>query len=231
MKSGPRVAFRDSWMTTSKRNSKSILSNGSRLGARQWLAVAMVFAISVISGSPQARAVEATKPQTLKALNEWRTRLISEDEKSNSEQKKLVLSLSQMSFKRDLRDALASQIVERDLEAPLNEIDRIDGERVELEARRRIVDQLIFAVDTKWGGSDLRSFLENLLLDLAITDLSEPGQGGWWKFLIQASISLRETAEPGADAVKFLEAYMSDSGVLDPKSALDLMKSRNYVGH
>ncbi|CAN5645394.1 hypothetical protein BH10BDE1_BH10BDE1_11840 [soil metagenome] len=181
--------------------------------------------------TPAWASAETSKPTVLRQLNEWRGRVIADDEKASSEQKKLVLKLSQISFKRDLRDALASQIAERDLESPLNDIGRIDDDRVEFEARRRIVDQMIFAIDTKWSGSDLRSFLESLMLDLAITDLSEPGQGGWWKFLIQASISLRETAEPGADPVKFLEAYMVDSGVLEPKSALDLMKSRNYVGH
>jgi hypothetical protein len=214
-------------MTTATLNPILTLSGRLRLMATTGLTLLL----ALVASLPQAHAADANKAQTIKALNEWRARLIEDDEKSSAEQKKLTLALSTISFKRDLRDAMTSQIAERDLEAPLNNIARIDGERVELEARRRIVDQLIFSIDMKWSGTDLRSFLENLLLDLAITDLSEPGQGGWWKFLIQASISLRETAEPGADPIKFLEAYMTDSGVLEPKSALDLMKSRNYVGH
>lgn len=167
-----------------------------------------------------AEASPASKSEALSALRSWRTRLISEDEKSSSAQKKIVTSLARIGLKSE---------AERELETSLSEISRMDSERVELEARRRLVDQFIFAVDTKWSGSDLRGFLEIQLLDFAVNDLSEPGQGGWWKFLIQAAISLRES-EPGSDPVKFLEAYMNASGVLEPKSAFEVLKTRNYVG-
>ena len=189
-----------------------------------------LMAFSAIPTGFADAATAASRPDVLKSLRDWRTRIIDEDERASANQKKLVVSLSKIRFKRNFGDAFESQNADRELETPLSEISKIDDERVELEARRRIVDQIIFAVDTKWSGADLRSFLETQLLDFAVTDLSEPGQGGWWRFLIQAAVSLRETAEPGADPVKFLEAYTSQSGVLQPKSALDVLKSRNYVG-
>lgn len=161
-----------------------------------------------------------SKADAVKNLREWRGRVIAEDEAMVSAQKKQIASLAVVTLKRDVSD----------LESPLLEISRLDGERVELEARRRIIDQIIFALDTKWSGADLKGFLITELLDLAVNDLSEPGQGGWWKFLLQASVSLRETAEQGADPIRFLEYYMAESGVIEPKSALEIMKTRNYVG-
>ncbi len=165
-------------------------------------------------------APAVNKADALKSLRVWRGRVIAEDEALISSQKKQVTQLAAATLKRD----------NSDVDPPLLEIGRLDGERVELEARRRIVDQIIFAIDTKWAGTDLKGFIGTQLLDLAMNDLSEPGQGGWWKFLIQASISLRETAEPGADPIRFLEYYMTESSVLEPKSAFEIMKLRNYVG-
>lgn len=184
------------------------------------LLLALLMVLETMGLASSAFASPASKSEALTALRGWRARLIAEDEKSSSAQKKIVTSLARLSLKQD---------GERELETSLGEISRVDGDRVELEARRRIVDQLIFAVDTKWSGSDLRGFLEIQLLDFAVNDLSEPGQGGWWKFLIQNAVSLRES-EPGADPIKFLEAYMNASGVLEPKSAFEVLKTRNYVG-
>ena len=179
-----------------------------------------VFAGLVANANYAHAAPAITKPDALKTLRDWRGRIIAEDEAQTSAQKKQINILSTISLKRD----------HKDLEAPMLEIDRLDGERVELEARRRIVDQIIFAIDTKWSGSNLKGFIETELFELAVNDLSDAGQGGWWKFLIQASVSLRETAEPGADPIRFLEYYMNESGVLEPKSAYEIMKTRNYVG-
>ena len=179
-----------------------------------------IFACLIVNGNYAYAASALTKPEALKTLREWRGRIIAEDEAQTSAQRKQINILSTITLKRD----------HKELEAPIVEIDRLDGERVELEARRRIVDQIIFAIDTKWSGSNLKGFIETQLFELAVNDLSDPGDGGWWKFLIQASVSLRETAEPGADPIRFLEYYMGESGVLDPKSAYEIMKMRNYVG-
>lgn len=183
--------------------------------------LASFFLICLVVNAPCLQAAPAiTKPDAMKTLRDWRGRIIAEDEAQSSAQRKQINILSTVTLNRD----------HKDLEAPIVEIDRLDGERVELEARRRIVDQIIFAIDTKWSGSNLKGFIETQLFELAVNDLSDAGQGGWWKFLIQASVSLRETAEPGADPIRFLEYYMNESGVLEPKSAYEIMKLRNYVG-
>lgn len=182
--------------------------------------IAVTVTVTLAVFAPQAQAQTPAKANALGQLREWRQRLLTEDEKSVKLQKDIVTAVSKTRTDAD---------ADRAIEAKLGEIAVIDDERVEIEARRRIVDQLTFSVDTKWSGTDLKSFLEGQLLDLAITDLSEPGHGGWWKFLIKSSIALREHAEPGADPVRFLEAFMAESSVLEPKPISDVIQSRTYI--
>ncbi|MDX9732334.1 MAG: hypothetical protein RBT63_11220 [Bdellovibrionales bacterium] len=186
----------------------------------------------------QTQSAIFSQPEALAKLREWRGRLSESGNRAASEQKKLVTELSRVSLKHQLNtpNNASSSILDplsQTVQFPLSEIERLDSERAESDARRRIVDQLIFVIDTKWSGQDAQSlfaFLQNQLLELALTDLSEPGQGYWWKFLIQASIALRESAEPGADPIRFLEVYMSESGVIDPKPVLEVIQSQSYVG-
>ncbi len=200
-------------------------------GLRVALTYVAISLVLLVVYHPTYAVAASPKPSVIKSLQDWRGRLIVEDERLSARQKQTVASISLPQISQVGSPVVSGESTPNALETRLNEIEKLDGERVEFEARRRIVDQLIFAIDTKWNGSDLRGFIENLLLDLAITDLSEPGQGGWWRFLIQMAIALRESAEPGADAVKFCEAYMSQSGVLNPKSALDVLQSQDYIGH
>ncbi len=182
------------------------------------------------STAPRASAA-SPKNQVLDQLRGWRERIIEADRKAQNEQTRHINALAKLSLKRDFANAESLEIATRDLDTPLEEISKIDLERWEMKSQRQIVDQLIFAVDTKWSGTDIKGFLEMTLMELSTTDLNEPGQGAWWRFLIQASISLREIAEPGADPIRYLEGYMSESSVLEPRSALDLMKNKNYVGN
>lgn len=201
--------------------------------ATAWVVIAILSAVltlpSIAAASPKSGA-RTPKTEAVERLQEWRSRINDQDTKAQAAQRAHVVSLSKLSLKRDLTNDVSLEIAHRELETPLIEIENLDNERVELDARRRIVDQLIFTIDTKWSGADLKLFLIGTLLDLALNDLSDPGQGGWWRFLIHASISLRESAEPGADPIRFLEGYMAESGVLEPKSAIDFLKSRNYTG-
>ncbi len=171
------------------------------------------------------------KNQVLDQLRAWRERVLENDRKSQNAQSAQLNKLAKLSLKRDLSNSESLEIATQELESPLEEIGKLDLDRWELKAQRQIIDQLVFAVDTKWSGTDLKGFLETTLLELSITDLNDPGQGAWWRFLMQASISLRESAEPGANPIRYLEGYMAESSVLEPRSALEIMKNKNYVGN
>lgn len=182
--------------------------------------------------SPTFRAgAVSPKHQALDQLRTWRDRILENDRMSQNAQSGQINKLAKLSLKRDLSNSESLAIATGELESPLEELAKLDLDRWELKAQRQIVDQLIFAVDTKWSGTDLKTFLETTLLELSVTDLADPGQGAWWRFLLQASVSLRESTEPGADPIRYLEGYMAESTVLEPRSALEIMKNKNYVGN
>ncbi len=204
-----------------------------------WLAVTLLF---VLLASPclttlpllpvaQAATAQGPKAQAISALRAWRERVLELDRKAESAQAASLTQASRLSLKRDFSQSQTLEILTREIETPLERLQELDDERLELKAQRQILDQLIFRIDSKWNGNNLKAFLETSLLEMAQTDLADPGQGTWWRFMIQASLALREAAEPGADPIRFLEAYMSDSTVLTPKSVLDLLRSQNYVGN
>lgn len=201
------------------------------------LATSVAGATTASSGNskPKSLAVRAgaasPKHKALDQLRAWRERILEHDRKSQNALNGHINKLSKLSLKRDLSNSESLEIATLELESPLEEISKLDLERWELKAQRQIVDQLVFAVDTKWSGADLKAFLETTLFELSVTDLADPGQGAWWKFLLQAAVSLRESTEPGADPIRYLEGYMAESTVLEPRSALEIMKNKNYVGN
>jgi hypothetical protein len=189
------------------------------------------FANSKLKSTAIRAGAASPKHQALDQLRAWRERILENDRKSQNAQTGAINKLAKLSLKRDLSNAESLEIANLELESPIEEIAELDLDRWELKAQRQIVDQLMFAVDTKWSGTDLKGFLETTLLELSATDLADPGQGAWWRFLLQASVSLRESTEPGADPIRYLEGYMAESSVLTPRSALEIMKNKNYVGN
>ena len=172
---------------------------------------------------------DRSKAEVVQALRGWRERVMDLNRNAVDAQKAQLKTLASLKLKRE-------QAVQ-DLMGPMDELETLDTNRLEFESRLKIIDQLIFAVDTnyaklgsRWNSATLASFLETQLMELATTDLAEPGNGSWWKFLIQASIAMREVIEPGEDPIRFLELYTRDSSVMNPKSVIEIRESRRYVG-
>lgn len=188
-------------------------------------------AIGLVISLPLAAEASSAKSQAITAIRAWRERVIEQDRKAENAQASSLTQASRVSLKRDFSQPQTLEVLAREIDGPLERLQALDDERLEFKAQRQILDQLIFRIDSKWSGNNLKGFLETSLLEMAQNDLVEPGNGSWWRFLIQASIALREVAEPGADPLRFLEAYMTESTVLTPKSVLDLMRSQNYVGN
>lgn len=179
-------------------------------------------------------AQASAKSDTLSRLKEWRERTIELNRRAEETQRRELKALTTASLKRDFSTPAGKDAALREISRPLGEIENADSDRTEMSARLKIIDQLIFAVDTKFdvkaSASSVSGFLEGQMMDLATSDLAEPGTGQWWKFLTQAAIGLREIAEPGEDPIRFLESYTRDSSVLNPRSVIEIMESRRYVG-
>lgn len=185
-----------------------------------------------------SQANASAKTDSLGRLKEWRERTLDLSRKAEETQRRELKALATTnltaSLKQGFSNSTSKDAANREVHRPISEIENADNDRTEFSARLKIIDQLIFAFDTKFdskaGVNSVGGFLEGQLMDLATNDLAEPGTGQWWKYLTQATIGLREIAEPGEDPIRFLESYTRNSTVLNPRSVIEIMESRRYIG-
>jgi hypothetical protein len=101
--------------------------------------------------------------------------------------------------------------------------------RQEHMLRQEFLDRLIFQVDTKFAGGDLRAFLERALTDMAKVDaVTSSVDTGMWKFLKFAADAVRRLPEQKENIVTFLEGYMNRS-ISNPIRPEEYLNSRNYT--
>ena len=108
-------------------------------------------------------------------------------------------------------------------------VDELNKRRSELNARREMVDRLIFAIDTKYSNQPLQQFLEQQFLEMASTDLADGRDSRMWKAFTYMSIAIREVPEPREDMFDVIEGYMNYTNILDPKTPAEFLASRNYT--
>ena len=95
--------------------------------------------------------------------------------------------------------------------------------------RQEFLDRLIFQIDTKFIGGDLKQFLQASLINMAKIDASNSvGENGIWKFMRYASDALRSLPEQKENILSFLTGYMNRS-VSNPVKPEDYISSRNYT--
>ena len=202
------------------------------------------FASSPNETAAQPTDVELRQPATIqqvpdkalavRQLRAVRERILERDRELQTQVRSTLNQISRTSLSFDLDSGARVDDARRRVDQPLDFIQNLDQDRIELDARRRIVDQLIFALDTKWSGRDLKAFIEMQLMEMATidldSDLNDPRRGEWWRFLLQSSVALREIAEPNEDPIAFFESYMKFSQVLEPRNVIDFLLERAYVG-
>jgi hypothetical protein len=110
------------------------------------------------------------------------------------------------------------------------EVQRLKVAKREHSMRQDFLNRLIFQVDTKFGGGDLRIFLERALNEMAKVDATQTNasaEPGLWKFLKFASDAVRRLPEKKENILAFLEGYMLRS-VANPIQPDDYLNTRNY---
>lgn len=158
----------------------------------------------------------------------------------------LALAVSTIEVKSDslhYLQNLRSQNVKRlqEIDKTLQKkVEEISGTQVEQEVgnlkaakrehmlRQEFLDRLIFQVDTKFGGGDLKSFLERALVEMAKVDAIGTQEASLWKFLKYASDAMRRLPEQKENVLSFLEGYMNRS-VSNPVRPEEFISSRNYT--
>lgn len=95
--------------------------------------------------------------------------------------------------------------------------------------RQEFLDRLIFQVDTKFVGGDLRKFFEVTLTEMAKIDaVTSSVDTGLWKFMKFAADAVRRLPEQKENIVSFIEGYMNRS-ISNPARPEDYLNSRNYT--
>lgn len=109
------------------------------------------------------------------------------------------------------------------------QIDELARKKNETNARREILDRLIFTIDSKWTNQPLQPFLEQQFLEMAASELGDGRDGKLWKALTYLSICVREVPEPREDIINVIEGYMNFTDILSPKTPAEFMASRDYT--
>lgn len=109
------------------------------------------------------------------------------------------------------------------------EVSALQTAKKEHVLRQEFLDRLIFQIDTKFIGGDLKPFLERTLVDMAKVDATNSSTDtGIWKFLKYASDAVRTLPEKKENILSFLAGYMNRS-VANPVKPDDYISSRNYT--
>ena len=179
--------------------------------------------------APVSRAPAAVvgKPELLGRLKGLQDRQVGELKGLDEAVRKRFKDSTLLSLKSSELNSSAKKI-----ETLAGQLSDIEERRAELIARREFVDQLIFQIDAKWVGQPLQQFLEHTFLEMALTDLNDPHEGGrLWKFITYMSIAVREVPEKREDVLNVVESYMNWSTILDPKSPAEYLAGRDYTNY
>lgn len=111
-----------------------------------------------------------------------------------------------------------------------SDVKRLKAERQEYSLRQDFLNRLIFQLDTKYVGGDLRAFLEHALVDMAKIDATSTATAGdgLWKFLKYSADAIHRLPEQKENVLAFLEGYMNLS-VTNPILPDKYLASRNYT--
>jgi len=129
---------------------------------------------------------------------------------------------------KEIDQTLNRKIDETTQDTLESEVSKLRLAKREHVMRQEFLDRLILQVDTKFGGGDLRAFLERALTDMAKIDVSSATDTGLWKFMKYAADAVRRLPEKKENILAFLEGYMTKS-VSNPMLPQEYMASRNYT--
>jgi len=128
-----------------------------------------------------------------------------------------------------LESASQERAFDNKLQAYVENLNSFAAKRSELLLRQKLVDQIIFQIDTKWNGQGLRGFLEHIFLDMALSEMTDEAPDVVHAtFYSYMSVALREMPEPTEDLISFMIGYMNYSSISKPRSPLSYMSLRNY---
>lgn len=154
--------------------------------------------------------------------------VVSAEEKSDSLQHLQELRKQNVKRLQEIDETLRRAMDESggaNLEKTVEQLKLVKNEHV---LREDLLNRLIFQIDTKFAGGDLRAFLEPALLEMAKVDATNStNDSGLWKFMKFCSEAIRKLPERKENVLAFVEGYMNRS-VSHPITPDEYLAQRNY---
>ena len=200
------------------------------------LALALAAPISVLAARPSAsppgyaRALLGAPPppfavQKADAVARLKTVIEAEAKGAATLEEQIGKLISES---RDVR-LQGVRSVDGKTERIMDSVDEALRKRDERVAKRQAYERILFEVDSKWNAPPLKDFLERELLELAITEATDQTpRAKFWKFYTNASVALRELAEPRENAIDFVVSYANFASISHPRPASSFIRERNY---
>ena len=131
---------------------------------------------------------------------------------------------------QELDLALNKKFEETKLVNLAEDVETIRAEKHEHVLRQDFLNRLIFQLDTKFAGGDLRQFLQVALIEMAKVDAQSSANAadGLYVFLRYSADAIKRLPEHKENVLAFLEGYMNLS-IANPILPEDYLASRNYT--
>lgn len=181
--------------------------NSQVLKPNRFEAILAVFALMAMTLGFEPCRAEA-KSESLQYLQQLRTQNVKRLEEID----------------RTLRTTVAN-VASADLDRSVNTLRATKREHI---LREELLNRLIFQIDTRYGGGDMREFLASALNSMAAVDATSLNETGLLKFLKYCSEAVQKIPEKNENILAFVEGYMSRS-VSNPILPQDYLAQRNYT--
>jgi hypothetical protein len=108
--------------------------------------------------------------------------------------------------------------------------ERQDLEDREKDLRLQFIHRLIFQVDRKYQGEDLKSFFAFAIKDMRLTDQMKINQslGSIEIFLESLELAIQEILEPRESVVSLIQDFTDFSGISEPANVDEFAAHRSY---
>jgi hypothetical protein len=104
------------------------------------------------------------------------------------------------------------------------------GQRRERLLRQEFLDRLVFQIDSKFQGGEIREFLHQTFLEMSLTEASSGASDtSLWRFLTYLSLAIKTLPERGENLISFVEGYMEFSTISKPVRPDQFVSLRHYT--
>lgn len=131
---------------------------------------------------------------------------------------------------QEFKDSGTAPVASRVYKALEEEMETLIQQRRERLLRQEFLDRLVFQIDSKFQGGEIREFLQQTLLEMSLTEASSGAtETSLWRFLTYLSLAIKSLPERGENLISFIEGYMDFSTISRPVRPDQFVSLRHYT--